>query len=184
MGHHLILGELTDFLTGQTLADTHDERIRQKLARLLVDQCGFSKKEIVPREPLKIRADAKQAVIKIDFQIRMAGRIHMLVKYGPGSVITRHRPALAVSRLVMPYQVPVVVVTNGRDADILDGPSGRLRQRGLSAIPTRGDLLERFKDARFEPISKKRAEMESRIVYVYEVDGSCPCDDDICRLDP
>ena len=30
-GHHLILGELTDLITGETLTDTHDERYRQKL---------------------------------------------------------------------------------------------------------------------------------------------------------
>ncbi len=30
--HHLILGELTDYLTEETLADTHDERLRQKLS--------------------------------------------------------------------------------------------------------------------------------------------------------
>ncbi len=181
-GHHLILGELTDFITGETLADTHDERIRQKLARLLVNERGYSKKEVLPRERLKIRAETKQAVIRIDFQVRLAGRIYMLVKYGPGSVITRHRPALAASRLVVPYQVPVVVVTNGTAADILDGPSGRPLFSGLAAVPSRENLLKRFKDTPFDPISNKRAEMESRIVYAYEVDGSCPCDDDICRL--
>ena len=29
-GHHLIMGELTDLVTGQTLPDTHDERYRQR----------------------------------------------------------------------------------------------------------------------------------------------------------
>lgn len=42
--HHLILGELTDYLTEETLADTHDERLRQKIVRHLVDTCGFDKK--------------------------------------------------------------------------------------------------------------------------------------------
>ena len=37
-------------------------------------------------------------------------------------------------------------------------------------------------DIHFKPISANRVEMESRIVYAYEVDGSCPCDDTICRL--
>jgi hypothetical protein len=183
-GHHLILGELTDFITGETLADTHDERIRQELARLLVNDRGFSKKEILPRAPLRIGTRGKQAIIKIDFLIRLDGRIHMVVKYGPGSVITRHRPALAAARLVAAYQVPVVVVTNGREADILDGPSGRHLAGGLGAVSTRADLLERYADTVFAPVPPSRAEMESRILYAYEVDGSCPCDDDICKLNP
>ena len=36
-----------------------------------------------------------------------------LLTFGPGSIVSRERPALAVARLVAPYQVPVVVVTNG-----------------------------------------------------------------------
>ena len=35
--HHLVLGELTDYITGETRVDTHDERARQTIARLLVD---------------------------------------------------------------------------------------------------------------------------------------------------
>jgi hypothetical protein len=31
--HELILGETTDFITGETLVDTIDERARQKIAR-------------------------------------------------------------------------------------------------------------------------------------------------------
>jgi len=36
-GHHLILGELDDLITGERVKDTHDERYRQKIARLLID---------------------------------------------------------------------------------------------------------------------------------------------------
>jgi len=47
-GHHLILGELVDYITGETIEDTHDERYRQKLAHLLVEHKGYFKKEIEP----------------------------------------------------------------------------------------------------------------------------------------
>jgi hypothetical protein len=45
-GHHLILGEVEDFITGQRLKDTHDERYRQKIARLLVAHKGYRKADI------------------------------------------------------------------------------------------------------------------------------------------
>ena len=35
-GHHLILGETVDYITGNIVADTHDERYRQKIAHLLI----------------------------------------------------------------------------------------------------------------------------------------------------
>jgi hypothetical protein len=110
-------------------------------------------------------------------------RAGMMIKYGPGSLITRHRPALAMSRLLAGHQIPVVVVTNGEDAEVLDGASGRLLGRGFDAIPARERLAAIMAQHAFDPVLPRRAEMEARIVYCYEVDDSCPCDTDICRLD-
>lgn len=181
-GHHLILGELVDFITGETIRDTHDERYKQRLARVLVNQKGFSKTEITPRRELRVSAGEKNAIVKIDFEINVSGKIGMIVKYGPGSLVTRHRPALALSRLAAPYQVPVVVVTNGKNADILDGKTGELVGRDLQSIPSKKALIEKITPMNFNRISAEQAEIEARIVYAYEVDGSCPCDDTVCRL--
>jgi hypothetical protein len=106
----------------------------------------------------------------------------MIIKYGPGSLITRHRPALAASRLVAPYQIPIVVVTNGEDADVIDGLTGKIIARGLELIPAKSELLQIVKKIGFDRISVKQAEMESRILYAFEIDDSCPCDDTVCRL--
>ena len=64
-GHHLILGQLTDFLTGRVLDDTHDERYRQKLARLLVEQKGYAKADVLPRRELRVSAGNNCALIWI-----------------------------------------------------------------------------------------------------------------------
>ena len=181
-GHHLILGELTDYITGETIQDTHDERYRQKLARLLVEDKGYSKTEIEPRCNILVKADHKQAMVKIDFKVTLAGRINMIIKYGPGSLVTRRRSALGLSRLASSYQVPIVVVTNGEDAEIVEGTTEKVISSGINAIPDKFQLIEMTKQAPFNRISAKRAEMESRIVYAFEIDGSCPCDETICRL--
>jgi len=44
--HHLIYGTLADYLTGEELTDTDDERIRQSLIRLMVEEKGYP-----PRKP-------------------------------------------------------------------------------------------------------------------------------------
>ena len=181
-GHHLVLGELVDVITGERMADTHDERYRQKLARLLLERKGYDRRSITTRVPLPCRADENQAVIPIDFVVTSSAKVAMVIKYGPGSLTTRHRSALASSRLLSGHQVPIVVVTNGEDADILDGNSGQVVGSGLDAIPTCGELADIASAFAFETISKQREQMESRIVYCYEVDDSCPCDDTICRL--
>ena len=181
-GHHLVLGELTDVITGETLIDTHDERHRQAVARRLVEQKGYSREDVLPRQPLIVRAGDCQAIIKIDFAVTISDRLAMVIKYGPGSIVTRHRSALAISRLMAPYQIPIVVATNGEDADILDGSTGRVVAHGLDNLPAKPDLIRTVEKSSFETISPERSEMESRVVYAYEVDGSCPCDDSICRI--
>ena len=181
-GHHLILGELTDLISGETLKDTHDERDRQKIAHLLIRQLGYLKADIEPRKAIVAKADNKKAILKIDFAITLAGKTCMVLQYGPGSLVTRRRAVLAVSRLIAPYQVPVAVITNGRDAEIINGTSGKVTASGLESIPSKADLTKMASGEVFVPISDQQAEMESRILYCYEVDDSCECDDDICRL--
>lgn len=182
VGHHLILGELNDFITGETIKDTHDERHRQKIARLLVNRKGYLKNDLKSRKNLLVRAGENRAIIKIDFSINLSGKVCMIIKYSPGSIVTRHRSLLAASRVLTSYQIPVAVVTNGEDAEVLEGASGRVISRGLETIPAREQLIEMVAQNNFRRIPPERAEMESRIVYCYEVDGSCPCDEDICKL--
>jgi len=181
-GHHLILGELVDAVTGRILPDTHDERYRQKLAKFLMDTKGYSRTDIQSRCSLQVKAGDNCAIVKVDMAITVADRICMIIKYGPGSLVTRHRPALAASRLLASYQIPVVVVTNGEDADILDGHTGEVIGNGMESIPTRPELVACCAAFPFALIAEARAEIESRIVYAYEVDGACPCDDSICIL--
>jgi hypothetical protein len=45
---------LSDFITGEKLADTHDERYRQKIARFLVQEKGYAREDVHPRNPLTV----------------------------------------------------------------------------------------------------------------------------------
>ena len=90
----------------------------------------------------------------------------MLIKYGPGSLTTRHTPALAAARLVASYQVPIVVVTNGEDAEILDTVSEKVIARGFDQIPNRDRLAEIVSRYGYMPVSKKKMEMAARIAIL------------------
>ena len=150
---------------------------------MLVNRKGYLKDDIEPRKDLLVQAGENKAIIKIDFLVNLSGKTCMIVKYGPGSIVTRRRPLLAASRILKPYQIPIAVVTNGEDAEILEGFSGNVISQGLETIPSKPQLIEIASSKNnFNEISPERAEMESRIVYCYEVDGSCPCDEDICKI--
>lgn len=181
-GHHLIMGEINDFITGETLKDTHDERYRQKIARLLVNQKSYLKTDVHMRNDLQVQAGENRAIVKVDFSIHLSDRICMIINYGPGSIVTRRRPLLAASRILTRYQIPIAVITNGEDAEVLEGTSGDVISQGLDSIPSKPQLMEIVGKDQFNQIPSERAEMESRILYCYEVDGSCPCDDSIFRL--
>lgn len=44
IAHHLVYGTLFDYLNGEELTDTDDERIRQDMSRWMVEEKGYSKK--------------------------------------------------------------------------------------------------------------------------------------------
>jgi len=181
--HHLILGQLSDFVTGNTIDDTLDERYRQKIARILVHDKGYHKADIQAGKPISIEADGKRARVPATYIVTIDGHAAILIHYGPGSLVTRHRPALAMARLAAEHPVPVVVVTNGENADVLDGGSGRPMGSGWDAIPARAQLQQRLATHQWKSLPLKRIEMESRILMAFEVDDRCPCDDTVCRLD-
>lgn len=174
-GHHLILGQIDDLVTGKQIVNTHDEQYRQKIARFLVNELKYRKEDISPRISVPVEAGGKIAVSRLDFAVMLSDRVAMIIKYGPGSLVTRHRLSLALSRILTDYQVPIVVVTNGEDADVLSG-NGKIMGAGFSAIPSRSDLLKVIDTDRFTPITPKQREMESRIVYAFDIDDACPCD--------
>lgn len=180
----MILGQLTDYISGNTLDDTLDERHRQKIARLLVTQKGYHKSDITPRQKLEIKLGEKCAQLWITYIVTLKQRAAMVIHYGPGSLVTRHRPTLAMGRLIKNYQIPIVVITNGEQADVLDGASGKLIAAGLDKIPDRDQLTAICGKSPWGIINAKRKEMEARILMAFEVDDRCPCDDSVCPLDP
>ncbi len=175
--HHLIMGELTDFLSGDHLPDTHDERYRQKLARMLVNELGYDKADIQQSRELVIQTNGRAAKISVDFLVFRAGHAVMMIKYAPGSLVTRRLSNLALSRIIYPYQIPVVVTTNGEDAEVISGATGKLTGDGLSAIPGILDPLIQSLLKSPTPISPQLYEKASRIAYACWIDDSCCVND-------
>ena len=181
--HHLVLGELSDFLSGERRIDTHDERYRQKISKHLVQTLGYAKEDIQQNIVLTIAVGDQRAGIKVDFLINQADKTCMLIKYAPGSLVTRRLSNLAISRVIRPYQIPVIVTTNGEDAEIING-LGKVIGQGLDSIPSKIKLEKLEPSDSFPVISERLHEKASRIAYACEVDGACPCDTDVCLIQP
>ncbi len=180
--HHLILGKTVDFITGQTIVDTHDERARQKIARFLVEKKGYLKDDIEVRRAIELTVDGDKATARVDFLIRVAGKAFAIIIFGPGSLVTRERSTLAAARLVESYAVPFAVITNGKDAEVLETRSGAVISEGLEAIPSRQEAEEEMDTLIFEEISEERLEKEKRILFAFDVLAKRECDEFTCNL--
>ncbi|MGD9023083.1 MAG: type I restriction enzyme HsdR N-terminal domain-containing protein [Deltaproteobacteria bacterium] len=180
--HELVLGETVDFITGETLIDTIDERARQEIARFLVNEKGYLKEDIRVRRPIALDVDGNKGTFIVNFVVHVSGKAFMIIIFGPGSLVSRERPALAAARLVEPYTVPFTVVTNGRSAEVLETQSGHVIAEGLENIPSKEQALERFKTVVFETLAGKHMDRERRILYAFEVLAERECDEFTCSL--
>lgn len=184
MGHKRILGKTIDFITGREITDTDDERYRQKLARFLVEERGYDKGDIEVKRRLELTLEGKTVLSMVDFVVSVGGKNFMVIRYGPGSIVTRERPSLASARLVGTYQVPVTVVTNGEDAEILDTDSGEVTGSGLESVPDKKSALEQLSRVTFRELSAERIEAEKRVLSAYDwLEHSLECDDDWCETE-
>lgn len=114
----------------------------------------------------------------VDFLVGNGSRADMLIKYAPGSLVTRRLSNLALSRIIQSAYIPVVVTTNGEDAEVICGLTGKLLGEGIPAIPGPKDsLMTQIPDPPVM-IPADLFEKASRIVYACEVEGSCRMDND------
>jgi hypothetical protein len=173
--HHLIYGSLRDYLTGEELTDTDDERIRQDLSRMMVEEKGYGRELLTPRLKIETLFSRCFVTSTIELTVALHDKQFMIIRYGPGSLVSRERPAIAAARVINPeYIIPLAVVTNGRDGELLDTATGKILAYGLDAIPNHAAAEEMFADLVFlPPLDATRRERELRILNAFDVERCC-----------
>jgi hypothetical protein len=112
--------------------------------------------------------------------VREAGKRFMILRFAPGSIVTRERSAIAAARVLEPaYQIPLAAVTNCREAEVLDTYTGKVIRQGLDSIPAKKEAALLLQSLRFEPFNDAtRKDRERRILNAYDVEVCCaggPC---------
>jgi hypothetical protein len=173
--HHIVYGTLRDALTGEELPDTDDERYRQQLARLLLEEKGYGAGDLEPRLAIDTEVNGQRVRSVIELTVTIQGRRLLIIRYGPGSLVTRERSAIAAARLLEPaYRIPLAVVTNCRDAELLETLTGKVLVTGMDAIPDRERLVAMASGLVSEPfVSAEKRDREARILNVFDVEVCC-----------
>jgi len=178
--HHYIYGTCVDYITGETIVDTDDERCRQELAKLLVEKKGYAKSDLEPRLCIETLYNGQFVASTIDITVREDGKRFMILRFGPGSIVTRERAAIAAARVLeSSYQIPLAVVTNCKDAEVLDTYTGKVIRQGLDNIPDKNEAETLVQSLRFEPFDDdEQKDRERRILNAYDIEVCCaggPC---------
>jgi len=161
-------GMLVDFVTGSQVPNIGAEEIRQQVERFLVETKGYSKENIEVDAPLHFTIGEEKIASNVDLVVRVGGKRLMVLRCVPGSFGSRHRETLAAARLLDAYQIPFSVVTDGKDAEVLDTVTGEIIGHGMEAITSRQDATERIKDVKFEPFPEEKLEREKIIFRSYD----------------
>ena len=173
--HHLIYGILKDYLTEEELTDTDDERIRQNLTRLMVEEKGYPRHSLLPRLRIETLFSRCFVVSTIELTVVIDAKMVMLLRYGPGSLVSRERAAIAAARVLnRQYRIPLAVVTNGQDAELLETKTGKILAYGLESIPDYPSAITMQGQLEFlPPPDDARRERELRILNAFDVERCC-----------
>ncbi|MBU4275143.1 MAG: type I restriction enzyme HsdR N-terminal domain-containing protein [Proteobacteria bacterium] len=123
-----------DLITGNPLSASDDEPVRQATeARLLA--IGYSPQDISVDAVRTLSPEQDSLRVLADLLVSSEGRPALLLRCARGSLVTREKEAVATARLIAPTLVPLTVVTNGEDAELLETVDGRVLATGLAGIP-------------------------------------------------
>ena len=159
---------IIDYVTGRPLPNVGAEAVRQQVERVLVEKHGYAPSEIEVNFPICVTIGEQTYRSRVDLAIRYENRIVMAIKCAAGSLGSRVRETLAAARLMIDYQVPIAVVSDGTTAIVSDTVSGDEIGTGLDAIPTRQDCANRFSADDFIPYDASRREREAIIFRSYD----------------
>lgn len=173
--HHLIYGSLQDYLTGEELTDTDDERLRQQMSRFMVEEKGYTRETLTPRLLIETLFSKSFVRSTIDLTVKLFNKQFMIIRYGPGSLVSRERSAIAAARVLnLNHQIPLAVVTNGRDAELIDTVTGKILGNGLESIPNRVQAEELFSTLTFLTRQQDlELEREMRILNAFDMERCC-----------
>ena len=171
---------LCDYLTGEEVLETSYEEFRQGLARFLVEERGYPKERLKPKIGVCFPVDGNDYTRMVDLAAEDdQGRILLFILFCSGEPGTYIRESLAAARVYDQGPTPLVLVTDTREAVLLETATGRELGRGMRAVPRYEELAALA--APIPALPEEALLRERRILYAYSEFLSGGCCQGACR---
>lgn len=178
-------GTLRDYLSGEEIEETTYEEFRQALARLLVEERGYPRERLRAKVELPYEVDGERYSRNVDLvAYDREDRPALLVLFSAGAVGSYERETVAAARLFPGGPVPLALVTDTLQAELLDTAMGAVLAQGMGAVPAWDDLLARTRDAQRTPLTAQQRERLTRIFHIYCGFLFGTCCSESCSLPP
>ena len=140
---------------------------------LLVEKKGYQPEDIEKNVVFEVKLGQETAHSFVDFLISVAGKRMMVIKCVSGSLSSRERQAVAAARLLGSPPIPVAVVADPMNAEVLDVTTGKVVGEGFGAIPVKEQLVRMLSERSPKPLSPERLEKEKRILLAFDAIRCC-----------
>jgi hypothetical protein len=141
---------------------------RKTVEYLLTEKKGYSRDEVRKNVVFEVVLGKETVCSSVDFLVTIEGKKAMAVKCSSGSLSSRERQAVAAARLLDSAPVPVAVVADPVNAEVLDTATGKVLGEGFGAIPVREQLIALLSEKTQMSFTPERIEKEKRILLAFD----------------
>ena len=141
---------------------------RKTVGYLLLEKKGYHRDEVRKNVVFEVVLGKETVCSSVDFLVTIDGKKAMVVKCSSGSLSSRERQAVAAARLLDSPPVPIAVVADPVNAEVLDTATGEVLGEGFGAIPVREQLVALLSEKAQAPLSPGRIEKEKRILLAFD----------------
>lgn len=146
---------------------------RKMISYLLAEKKGYQREDIEKKVVFEVKLGQETAHSSVDFLISVEGKKAMVIKCAAGSLSSRERQAVAAARLIGSPPVPIAVVADPLNAEVMDVTTGKVVGEGFGAIPIKERMVQILAAVSAQPLSLERLEKEKRILLAFDAIRCC-----------
>lgn len=134
--------DIVDLATGRLLPYHDDEYIRQAAEKLLIKERDWPRQRIGVEYRRSLKVGGRPFEVRADLVLMAENAPALVMRTTRGSLVSREKETIAAARLLHDPIVPLSLVFNGDDAELLDSKTGKVIATGLDAVPSPERLAE------------------------------------------